>query len=209
MPLAERTVSGLHDFIATEVAQLPRDTPILDLGCGTGAWVERMRAMGFTDVSGADLHPPTGFIVADLEDGIDIDRKFGLVTAIEVIEHLGAPGRLLEAAAEVLAPGGVFLMTTPNIHSLRARVKFMLTGKLPSFDEKGDPTHVSPINVFGLQRMAERCGLLIERTWTYPASGTRIFGPAVRFMAAIAGSVAPDPLPGDNLCVRLIAHRSA
>lgn len=201
--MEERAVSGLHESLATCIAEIPKSTPVLDLGCGSGAWAARLRSLGFTDVSGVDLHPPTGFIRADLNDKLDLDRTFGLITAIEVIEHLGNPGNLLASAAEVLAPDGVFLLTTPNIHSLRARLRFALTAKLPSFDEKGDPTHVTPVNVFGLQRMAERHGLLIEKSWTYPARGSLIFGRAIRSAAAIARIALPDPLPGDNLAVLL------
>lgn len=209
--LEERAVKGLHDALAAELTSMPRNTPVIDLGCGSGAWVQRLRAMGFTDVTGADLHPPTGFIRANIEDRLDLDpdRRYGLVTAIEVIEHLGAPGRLLENAAALMAPEGRLLLTTPNIHSLRARTRFLLTGRLPSFDDKGDPTHVSPINVFGLQRMAERHGLFIERSWTYPERGTHIFGPATRFIAALMSPFAPNALPGDNLCVVIRARQSA
>ena len=41
-------------------------------------------------------------------------RKFDLVTAFEVIEHLAAWRDLLSEARRVLAPGGLFLVSTPN-----------------------------------------------------------------------------------------------
>ena len=201
--LTERAVGGLHDALAIEIDLLPRSVPIIDLGCGTGAWIERLRMMGFGDVTGVDADPPSGFIRADLDEPLRLDRKFGLVTAIEVIEHLGSPGQLLRTAAHLLDPEGVLLITTPNIHALRARTRFMLTGRLPSFDHKGDPTHVSPISIVGLERLAARHGLFMARSWTYPTRGTRIYGGMTRLIAAFAGTVAPDPLPGDNLCVML------
>jgi hypothetical protein len=56
--------------------------------------------------------------------------SFGLVTAIEVIEHVANPERIVEVGARCLAPRGWLMITTPNIYSIRARMRFLATGNL-------------------------------------------------------------------------------
>jgi SAM-dependent methyltransferase len=46
----------------------------------------------------------------------------------EGIEHLDAQISALEEMARVLRPGGVLVVTTPNLLNLSARLNFMLTG---------------------------------------------------------------------------------
>ena len=208
MELAEYAVGGLHEFIAPEIQRLPRSTPILDLGCGSGAWIARLQQLGFTDLTGIDMNPPdfsfAQFVVANLNsDRPALRRKYGLVTSFEVIEHLENVGGLMGTISDALAPDGFAIITTPNIHSLRSRVKFALTGKLPTFDEKGEPTHITPIWLPALKKVAARYGLSVERAWTYPERGTFTFGRPIRVIAAAARIFAPDSLQGDILCVLL------
>jgi SAM-dependent methyltransferase len=65
-----------------------RSTPIVDLGCGTGAVGRRLAQHGFTDLTGIDLSPGmlavaerTGayhtLIEADLNQPVDVVRRFG------------------------------------------------------------------------------------------------------------------------------------
>jgi len=207
--LEERTVAGLHDFLEREIIDLPRSTAILDLGCGSGAWLARLRSRGYEDLWGIDAgaQPQVkglSFIQANLDyDRPRIEKRFGLITLIEVIEHLENPGAALRLISEHLSNDGVALITSPNIHSLRSRLKFMLTGQLASFDEKGDPTHITPVLLSGICKVAAHFGLTIERCWTYPLRKSLIFGAPIRSAAAMLRLVAPDPLPGDTLCLRL------
>ena len=77
---------------------------------------------------------------ADLGPGL-----FHIVTAIEVIEHVESPIGFLRNVRMLLAPGGVGVVTTPNVDSLPARIKFFLVGKIRTMDERGEPTHISPV----------------------------------------------------------------
>jgi SAM-dependent methyltransferase len=207
--MEERTIGGLHAFLVPEVAPLPRSTAVLDLGCGSGAWLARLGAMGFSDLSGVDdgAAPALAgirFQQADLDAGrLDLGRKFHLITLIEVIEHLANPGNALAIVSAHLHREGRALLTSPNIHALTARVRFALTGNLASFDAKGDATHVTPLVLHGFQRLAAREGLAIERTWTYPDRGSLIFGRGIRAAAGALRAFVRDPLPGDTLCIQL------
>ncbi len=49
----------LHPHIAGKVQQLAPEpaTRILDLGCGSGALLERLAGMGYRDLTGVDIRP--------------------------------------------------------------------------------------------------------------------------------------------------------
>jgi 2-polyprenyl-3-methyl-5-hydroxy-6-metoxy-1,4-benzoquinol methylase len=73
--------------------------------------------------------------VWDLEQGLRPPElrpdSFQTVLFCEIIEHLVAPDRTLAAVVDLLAPGGLLLVTTPNLASLGNRVR-LLRGKTPS-----------------------------------------------------------------------------
>jgi SAM-dependent methyltransferase len=207
--LEERTIGGLHDFLAAEVASLSRSISALDVGCGSGAWLARLKSMGFERLWGIDAACAPAveaitFVRADLDQGPPgLGRRFELITMMEVIEHLANPGLAVSFIADHLTPDGMALITSPNIHSLRCRLKLALTGELASFDGKGDPTHISALVLPAFRKVVERYGLRIEHCCTYPRRGSLVFGPAISAAAAVLRLLAADPLPGDTLCLRL------
>jgi SAM-dependent methyltransferase len=171
--------------------------------------------MGFTDLVGVDR-----FTRPIDEDGLSIrvvddlessdlglgNMKFALVTMIEVIEHMTSPGVLLAHASQHLANDGVILITTPNIHSLIQRLKFLGTGRFGHFDAGSDPTHFQPLLLDAWERMLPKWNLEVERRWTIPDAN--VFG-GVSFVWRLGASVlAPilgNPLPGE--CLGLMLRR--
>lgn len=153
--LRTTTMAGLHDYVANEV--LPRfvrpGERAIDLGAGSGALAVRMQKLGW-EVTGADMNvagfkAPLPFLAVDLNDR-DFSRTLGeeqysMVTAVEVIEHVEAPIALLRNGRRLLKPGGYMVITTPNVDSVPARMKFLLTEKIRMMDEISEPTHISPI----------------------------------------------------------------
>lgn len=214
-PLPERTIAGLHSALLRRLPEISRDAPVLDVGCGSGAWLERLAAAGFRHLHGIDLDEAqfkaggASCSKGDIDsDEIELgEQKYGLISAIELVEHLENPGRLFKLVSAHLGEGGYFLLTTPNIHSLRCRLKFFLTGRLASFDEKGDPTHIYPVLLTSLQRLLPRYSLEVVERWCYPERGSLIYRRPLKIVAAGLGLVLPDLLPGDILCL-LIRKRA-
>ena len=109
---------------------LERERPpgrLLDIGCGTGLFLAVARRRGWEPYGVDDCAPATrharehfGLDVWDGQFG-DLAAREGLrfdaVTMWDIIEHSRAPVELLVAAREVLAPGGVIGMSTPNRRS--------------------------------------------------------------------------------------------
>ena len=98
----------------------------LDIGCGTGYGAYEIARLA-SSVVGVDLGPEaieyaqshylapnTTFLKASATQLPFAHGAFNLVTAFEVIEHLNDWKALLSEARRVLAPMGVFLVSTPN-----------------------------------------------------------------------------------------------
>lgn len=226
--LRERTGDGhLHAKLVPLVESLDgvsHTSPILDLGCGTGAWMARLHEAGFRDLLGVDLDAANfgashvaRFIPADIS-GADINgiqrSHFPLVTLIEVIEHVEDPRRLVEISANALAPGGWLLITTPNIYSLRARMRLLFGRGVPFFELAAhhtpvEPTHVHPLVLEAYRRnMFDPLGLSIERVWSEPEHGSYGSRWFARLAIRALHLVFVDDLPGDTICLLLRKPRS-
>ena len=212
--LVERTIGGLHRSLLKKIMNITEigyNTPILDIGCGTGAWLESLAYKGFRDLQGVDVDikqfgtdmATCSQVNLDIDDDLDIgNKKFGLITAIEVIEHLENPGRLFYLVNKHLDEKGYFLMTTPNIHSVLCRFRFLITGKLKQFDDKGDQTHIYPVLLTALERILPRYQLEIEKKWPYPSDGGSITSRKLLVVTAnILSLVLTNTDPGDVLCM--------
>jgi glycosyltransferase involved in cell wall biosynthesis/SAM-dependent methyltransferase len=79
------------------VIDLVRPSSVIDVGCGTGAWLSRFRERGVQDVMGVEFSEviphlahldPTHIRNMDLSQPFRLDRKFDLVVSLEVAEHL-------------------------------------------------------------------------------------------------------------------------
>ena len=60
----------------------------------------------------------------------DLDERFDLVFANQIIEHVVYPEQLIKILKGLLTPSGTLVVTTPNWHYLR--------NNLPNFKELGD-----------------------------------------------------------------------
>ncbi len=107
---------------------------ILDAPCGSGTLAVELADRGF-DVSGADVDTSAGvlpgikFRSADLEGTLPWeDAHFDAVFSLEGFEHLENGFHLLREFNRVLKPEGILILTTPNIVSLRSRMRFFGSG---------------------------------------------------------------------------------
>jgi SAM-dependent methyltransferase len=82
-----------------------------------------------------------------------LEQEFEFILCGEVIEHLDAPGILLQAAAALLVPGGTMAITTPNPFALW-RVMAGVRGRTQQ-----NVDHTVFLEPWGMAEYAERAGL--------------------------------------------------
>ena len=113
-------------IIAELKKQLPSSKRILDAGCGAGLLANALALEGHK-VSGIDLsesslevakkYDRTGLVDYRTANAYSLPypaNTFDAVCAMDVLEHVENPGRLVSEASRVLKPGGLFFYHTFN-----------------------------------------------------------------------------------------------
>lgn len=94
------------------IERIPKDSRVLEVGCGD-AWLRRhMREAGWSGYVGLDLHPSAD-VVGDIKDwralGLAPD-SFDVIVAFEVVEHVDC----FQEMYDLLKPGGLLMLTSPH-----------------------------------------------------------------------------------------------
>lgn len=114
--------------VITQAGLRPAGSTALDVGCGGGIMAEEVAAMGYT-VTGVDpsaesiatarVHAassglPIAYLEAPGEHLPFADATFDLVYCCDVLEHVKDLQQVIDEAARVVKPGGVYLYDTIN-----------------------------------------------------------------------------------------------
>jgi ubiquinone/menaquinone biosynthesis C-methylase UbiE len=156
----------IYDAVLREVSNhLPPDAECdyLDIGSGRGELIRemqqryrcRVRACDYTDeLMKADQRVD---LVNLNEQPLPYpDHSFDVVTASEVIEHLECYREVLREIYRVLRPGGIVVLTTPNVLNIKSRIRYLtwgfanLFGPLPVKNDALYSTggHINPVGYF-------------------------------------------------------------
>lgn len=124
-----------------------RHKPIVDIGCGSGEWLEVLKEKGL-HAYGVDVN--TVMVERSVSLGLDArladamvhlrgieDASCSALTAFQVVEHLpfATVADLLDEAFRVVIPGGVLILETPNPETMRVGATTFYY----------DPTHRNPL----------------------------------------------------------------
>jgi ubiquinone/menaquinone biosynthesis C-methylase UbiE len=118
----------------------------LDIGAGHGDLIRRITQQFPVVPTACDYtsnlmrFPGLAVDVVDLNSAAlpYAEASFDLITCTEVIEHIEHYRQTFREVFRVLKPGGLFVMTTPNVLNLRSRIRYLLFGFFSLFG----PLHV-------------------------------------------------------------------
>lgn len=150
---------------------IPGHRHLLDVGCGKGSFIARMREQGW-DVEGLEVdadaveyaRSKSGLIVhlGSLENIHFPDNTFDVITSNHVIEHVHDPISLIQECLRVLKPGGRLVLATPNIESFGHQY----FGR--DWSHLDPPRHLRLFTMQTLRECAVRAGFKSVDVWCPP-----------------------------------------
>jgi len=123
------------------------------------------------DQAGIDIlqqHGAKNLFRADLEklEEVDLDEKFDVIIAGEMIEHLNNPGMFLQGIQRFMNADTSLVITTVNAYSALRFLIYGLHGK-GGYNEPVHPDHVYYFSYKTLNLIVERAGLAVEDFYFY------------------------------------------
>ena len=156
---------------ALEIIQSHADktSRIIDVGAGAGSFTKRLIDHGYGQVEAIELRaeafqvPRVPVHALDLQTdwASRLPRPYDLLVALEVFEHLENPWHFARQCAEAVRPGGLAVLSTPNIESSRSRIEFLLRAEFRFFGERDFQRvgHVTSMTSSQIARVFAQAGM--------------------------------------------------
>lgn len=154
------------------MSKIPENSTVLDIGCAQGYLDEFMsKTLGCT-VYGVDIDDQAvkkaklfceSVMSGDVEELINKkklwDKKFDVILLADVLEHFRNPSEALTGLKRYLNPGGIFIISLPNVAHFTVRFKLMC-GNF-TYTDTGilDNTHLQFFTVKTMKNMFKKSGL--------------------------------------------------
>lgn len=147
-----------------------KQTNLLEIGCGLGHLVGQLSQDYRTyalDVNhwaikqALQAAGSTELLTASAQELPFADESFGVVISKHVVEHLPVPEKSIEEMGRLLQPGGLLILSTPNLDSILKPWK----GK--AWIGYQDPTHISLLTPMEwLDLVQHKAGLKLEKVFS-------------------------------------------
>ena len=172
---------GVHAYALQQLRTwMPAGARVLELGAGGGAMSQRLADAGYQvaacDLFAGNFTPAAtiAFHAADLNGAFStvIEGGWDAIVALELIEHLENPRHFLRECSRLLRPGGVLVLSTPNLANPVSQALFVRQGDFQWFSDLDyrEQGHIMPLAPSVLRRcFAEQdYALLMEGSVSNP-----------------------------------------
>ncbi len=166
-----------NDEVLKFIEPYVKEKKILDLGCvehelknihKQRIWVHDYLISVGKEVIGVDfLQEPVrklnkrGYkILCQNVENLKVSKKFDVIFAGELIEHLSSPGKFLESVKKYMDNDTIFIITTPNAFSFNRFIKIIYQR---TNNPSCNPEHVSWYSPNTLFQLLSRYNLIIEK----------------------------------------------
>jgi cyclopropane fatty-acyl-phospholipid synthase-like methyltransferase len=141
---------------------LPPGANVLDTPCGgSAALTLALIEKGFQAI-GADVDPEAETRLGNAFTKVDLnaalpwpEQSFDAIFSTEGIEHLENHFSFLREMCRILKPGGILVLTTPNVTALRSRVRFLGSGFFGRDSRPLNESSRHPLHHIGLATFPE------------------------------------------------------
>ena len=149
------TSKNTHERVFDLMNKDPEST-VVDIPSGSGAFVQRLKDAGFMNIVAIDIEnileiEHANFIKGDMNKPLSLsDGSCDTVVCIDGIEHISRQFDFVREINRVLKSEGEFIISTPNISSLRSRWKWLSTGHHHKCNSPLDENNPSPLHHIGM-----------------------------------------------------------
>lgn len=166
------------------LARLKPGAEGLDFGCGPGPTLSLMfREAGFPCENYDIFYAP--------EDSV-LQRSYDFITATEVVEHLSAPGDVLNRLWRLLRPDALLAIMTKRVLSAE---------KFATWHYRVDPTHIVFFHRHTFEWLAQQWGAEV----TFPASDVVL----LRKVLLRKAPVTKSPVAQDTVTTRVASEQNS
>ncbi len=129
---------------------------VVDIPCGAGAFIKRLTDHGYKNVIGIDVEnmleiDHEDFRIGDMTKKLPVpDNSCDVVVCIDGIEHIGSQFDFVAEINRILKDNGEYIISTPNISSLRSRWKWLFTGHHHKCSSPLDEINPTPLHHIGM-----------------------------------------------------------
>jgi 2-polyprenyl-3-methyl-5-hydroxy-6-metoxy-1,4-benzoquinol methylase len=167
---------GSHEKILAMLQELPAGSSILDVGSASGYFGERLSGKGYyvigveQDEAAASIASAfyDEFIVADVEAGLRLSRKFDVIVLADILEHLRQPLKVLVHLRDLLSSTGRFVISVPNVANIYVRLS-LLFGRF-EYADRGilDETHLRFFTLNSACALVQKAALRVKQIVVTP-----------------------------------------
>lgn len=170
-----REVQATHeDSLSKIVSRIPPGSTVLDVGTGSGALARQLSKSTDFVIDGITYNEDEAqlarqhyrrLVVMDLErqplhESFEAAR-YDVIVCADVLEHLRNAQEVLRALSALLKPGGVVLVSLPNVTHLGVILGLMAGRFVRTFEGLLDSTHVHFMDRIALGNLVQGAGLMV------------------------------------------------